>query len=954
MTDPENRSPMQTVLFGPFRLLPAQRLLLEDGRSVRLGSRAMDILTILVAQPGHIISRDELIARVWPNTRVDEAALRVHIAALRKMLGDGRSGMRFIANVPSRGYSFIAPIAREEAEPSASQIAAGESPRGNDIAASLTRVIGRDAVITTLSKQLILRRLLTILGPGGIGKTTVAAAIAEKARDAFPDGVWFLELASLLSADQILPSIGVTLGIPLSEVHPLTSLTGWLCSHQALLVFDNCEHVIEEVARIAEAIIRSAPQICVLATSREPLRAEGEMRHRLAPLACPSRSDSGATAEALNFPAVQLFVERAAATDGYLIGEQDLSLVAEICRRLDGVPLALELAAAQVGVFGVRGLVERLDDRLALLNRGRRTAAPRHRTLRATLDWSHDLLAEPEQIILRRFAVFQGDCSMQSISAVIADQRLTPIQVMSGIASLVDKSLVAVDVSQDVARYHLLETTRAYALEKLQQSGEYTQLRRAHAQYFHQLVARTESGERPHIGSEEPVDQALLLANLRAALDWAFSPEGDSTIGVTLTAALTPLWVRISAMSECRRYVEKALAALRSQPQSDARAEMILCAALGASLTYTTGPVPAILASWMDTLRLAEMLGDVDYHLRALRGLWSHRMNAGEYRDALMWANEFCALAQRLGDTQTSRAGDRMAALILHYLGEQSDARKRVGWSATDDATTQPPPSARLMLDQSVAAQALLSRILWLQGFPEQARFMAERALLRAQSADHAISTCHALAQAACPVSLWTGDLIEADRCVTMLIDLASQNALEGWIARGKCFRGVLLIRRGEVAEGVACLQSALVELRAGGSTAEYPAFRAVLAHGLAQSGRAQDAHATVEDAINRSESTGELWCAAELLRVKAEVQQLTGALPSSVEATFRRSLDIASQQGALSYALRTATDFARFLSVRDRRDEARALLAPIIDRFTEGLATADLIAARQCIDELA
>ena len=942
---PGDWSFVQAILFGPFRLLPSQRTLLEGDRTVRLGSRAMEILIILIDQPGRFINRDELIARVWPNTTVDEAALRVHIAALRKTLGDGRHGMRFIANQPGRGYSFVAPIAREQDQQSAERPIATETLRGNDIAASLTRVIGREAVIAHLSEQLLRRRLLTIVGPGGIGKTTVAAALAEQVRGSFPDGVWYVELAPLQDPDQVLMTIGATLGIPLSETNPLASLTEWLRGRQALLVLDNCEHVIAASAAIAEAVAQAAPRVCILATSREPLRAAGETRHRLTPLTCPG--DSAAARDLLDYPSVRLFVERAEAAQGETINEDDLPHVAEICRRLDGVPLALELAAAHVGVLGMHELARRLDDRLALLNRGRRTAAPRHRTLRATLDWSHDLLPEPQQVILRRLAVFQGGCDMQSIVAVIANGDLPPDFVVSGIASLVDKSLLAVDISQDAARYHLLETTHAYAVEKLRRGGELDHIRGRHARYLHQLVARAEGT------SEWPVNDAHLIANLRPALDWAFSPQGDAALAIQLTAALVPVWVRLSAMRESRGYIEQALAALRSQPDPDVRTEMILGAALGSALTYLTGPVPETAVAWTRTLELAGSLGDPDYQLRALRGLWAHRMNAGEYRAALVLASEFCALARRQSDRATSRAGDRMAALILHYLGEQQEARARIEWSADDDPMAAPPsPSARFILDQQVAAQALLARILWLQGIPDRAAQMAERALHRAQSAGHAISQCHALAQAACPIALWRGDLSGADTFVRDLIGLATRNALEGWVARGKCFFGVLLIRRGEMTEGVAVLRSGLQELRAGGSTAEYPAFRAVLAHGLAQSGRTDEALATIDEAIDRSEVTEELWCAAELLRVKAGILRLANADVATVEAMSQRSLAIAGQQGALSYELRTAIDLARFRQDNGLGAEAQALLASILGRFTEGFATADLIAARRFIGE--
>lgn len=369
--EPGDRSFVQAILFGPFRLLPSQRLLLEGDRTVRLGGRAMVLLIILIEQPGRFINREELIARVWPDTTVDEAALRVHIAALRKTLGDGRDGMRFITNVPNRGYSFVAPVTAEQDQPPADRPIATDTLRGNDFAASLTRVIGREAVIATLAEQLVRRRLLTIIGPGGIGKTTVAAAVAEQVRGAFPDGVWFVELTSIQNPDQVLTTIGAILSVSLSETNPLANLITWLRDRQALLVVDNCEHVIGAVAGLTEAVMQSASRVCILATSREPMRVGGEVRHRLASLACPP-ADAIAR-DALNYPGVQLFVERAAATTGYTIDDDDLPHVAEICRRLDGVPLALELAAANVGTFAVRELAARLDDRLALLSRGRRT-----------------------------------------------------------------------------------------------------------------------------------------------------------------------------------------------------------------------------------------------------------------------------------------------------------------------------------------------------------------------------------------------------------------------------------------------------------------------------------------------------------------------------------------------------------------------------------------------------
>src|SRR5215467_6190034 len=281
----------ETYVFGSFQLFPAQRLLLNSGRPLRLGGRALEILITLVECAGETVSKDQLISRVWPDTVVDEGALRVHVAAVRKMLGDGREGNRFIISNPGRGYSFVAPVTREQRQ-EAPAPAPNQPARSGNLPALLTRVVGRDEIIATVVSRYSQHRLLTIVGPGGIGKTTVAIAAAEEMSASFADGIWFVGLAALADAALVPATVGAALGLPSTGVDPLAALAAWSRDKQMLIVLDCCEHLADSAAALAEAVLRAAPRVRILATSREPLRAAGERLLRLPSLDVPSETAS--------------------------------------------------------------------------------------------------------------------------------------------------------------------------------------------------------------------------------------------------------------------------------------------------------------------------------------------------------------------------------------------------------------------------------------------------------------------------------------------------------------------------------------------------------------------------------------------------------------------------------------------------------------------------------------
>lgn len=454
-----------TVLrFGPYAFHLNQRLVLQGDQPLRLGGRALDILQVLVENAGSVVSKETLIAQVWPRSVVEEINLRVHIAALRRAFRDGQNGHCYIVNIPQRGYSFVAPVQQVKEGP-ALVIESLPKPQHN-LPARLTPVTGRDAVVGSLVRQLPVRRFMTLVGPCGIGKTTVALRVAELLLQHYRDGVWLVDLATIDDPAQVADHLNRML-----ELEPGTSLAV-LGQRHALLILDNCEHVLERCRSLVEELLAAAPRLSILVTSREPLLATGETLMPLPPLVVPPASALRSVDEFMGYSAVQLFVSRARSRQqGFALREQDLKAVREICRRLDGLPLAIELAAAQIDALALVGLQAQLDNCFQLLTQGRRTAVPRHQTLKAALDWSYERLNPREQTVFQRLAVFKSAFTLEAAMGVISCATLLPADLIKVLDSLALKSLLSLEQANGVTRYRFLNTTRSYALEKLEHSG---------------------------------------------------------------------------------------------------------------------------------------------------------------------------------------------------------------------------------------------------------------------------------------------------------------------------------------------------------------------------------------------------------------------------------------------------------------------------------------------------
>lgn len=942
----------QETRFGPFRLLSGQRLLLEGNRPVQIGSRALDILIALVERAGEVIDKQELIRSVWRNVTVEEANLRVHVAALRRALKDGEAGARYIVNSSGRGYSFVAKIEQSEIFPSTQELVPKQTPPPQSLPRLLTRIVGRDAALLTITGQLTRHRLLTLVGPGGIGKTTVALAVAERLLETYDNGVCFVDLAPIVDPDLAASTVASALGLPTVSIDVVPNLNAHLADQRMLIVLDTCEHVIEASARLVEEILKGCSNINILATSREPLRAEGEFVHRLPPLDTPKSGGAVTAATATAFSAVRLFAERAASSFvGFTINDANAAAVGDICARLDGIPLAIEMAAAYIGVFGVQGLADQLSDAF-LRAQGRRTAFPRHQTLNATLDWSYALLSEPERKALRWLSVLSGSFTLRTAIAIAEEDEARAGGVIAGLTSLVAKSMISADITRSVAQYRLLDTTRAYASTKLEEAGEREAAARRHAGYLCRLLERAEAESRTRPTLEWLADYGGQLDNLRAALDWAFSPGGDVRLGVALTIASAPLWMYLSLVDECRRNIERALAVLAQREDFEAKQEMKLWAALGSAVVQPLGVPRDIGSIWERSLTIAEELGDREYQLRALWGLWIDQYYKGNLEAALAIAHRYQHLAELSSDPIDRLSGRRMLGTILHCLGSLTEAQQHL-----EDTLSQHGRPAhrghiiRYQHDLSVGARSTLALVQWVRGFPDQATRLIETNVEEASASGHVLSICQALITAG-PLSLMTGNLAAAERYVAMLLDYTLKYGGTRWNAWGRCVHGVLLIRRGERSGGLARLRDGLDEISRTGFKLRTSSFRNEVIEWLGRAGQVETALAAIDEALERAEHDGERWCFAEMLRVKGELKLMAAAPPEVAEALFTDAVDWAQKIGALSWELRAATSLARLRLKTGHAALARSTLVDVFGKFGEGFATSDLVTAKALIDQ--
>lgn len=932
--------------FGSYTLIPERQALWRGDTPVRIGARAFDLLTALVEQAGEIVTKAELIARAWPSTIVDEANLKVNMAALRRLLESDDSNTPYIATVTGRGYRFVVPVHSTGAP--ARTLPSEQAVGQNNLPTSFTRIFGRADNIASIRHDLTESRLVSIVGPGGVGKTTVAIAVAEQMVPVARDGVWLVDLAVTRSPELAASVIGTTLGIATPAANMLEAVCGFLRDRDVLIVLDSCEHIIEAAAACATHILASTTAARILVTSREPLDVPGERVRRLPSLDMPPDVTILDAKQASSFPAVQLFVERATdKLETYVLTDAEAPIVAQICRRLDGLALAIELAAARIDEFGATGLLDQLNDCFPVL--ARRYAEPeRHRTLSEALDWSYRLLGPEEARFLRVASVFAGPFSIDDISSIAGSPANETARILSRLAA---KSLLSTDIDAAGVEYRLLETTRAYCLDYVNagmKEGAY--LLQRHAELVCEKLERGAREWALRSAHAWSAQYGRVLGDLRSALDWTHREPGHPALRIRLTVAGLLLWNHYSLNEECRAHASRAIEDLDVTGQTGTAADMQLKVWLGSATMFTAGLNQSAIQALQYAMGLAIQLGDHECHMRCLRALGLYQHLTGQHVAASTTFEAYSALASRVA-SPTAPEIDLQIAMSEYFLGRLVSARRKLeklrANGSVDAAKAQP---VRYLSDVNSQLNCALAMVEWLTGSPDTAVQRARETVAYAAKTDHHLSLSDAL-NVSCPVLFWSGGYDECRQHIEMFEELGSRHGMSTRRPVALFYGAALTCQTNPIA-GLESLMDALEVFRAVGHMARMPYYLSFVADVQAKSGEIAKATTTVDEALGLAHAQSEGWCLPEVQRVKATIFQMMGKTAEAT-ALLQKSISAAQETGGLWMQLRGAIDLASLLHQSKNVNAAYDVLLPVYSAFTEGFETPDVIVAGELLATL-
>jgi predicted ATPase/DNA-binding winged helix-turn-helix (wHTH) protein len=940
----------RNLRFGPFELSIRERVLRRDGVALPLGSRALDILIYLAERPGEVITNQELIDHVWSGVTVEEGSIRVHVAAIRKALDDGKFGNRYIANIKGRGYSFVGTVVSLI---DGTESRSAEFRYQSGLPARPIMMIGRDSMLSEVGNILREERFVTLLGPGGIGKTTIAVAVGHAVAEEFGGEVYFVDLASLADPDLVVRAIGTSLGLALKSNEASLELVDLIRSRKLLIILDNCEHVIQAAASIAEQLFQGAEQVHLLATSRELLRVEGEHCYRVDPLDFPP-AETDQTADAvIRYPAARLFVERVAARGGnFILTNREAPFVAEMCRRLDGLPLAIELAAGPVAALGIRDTLARLASRLELLKRGHRTAVPRHQALTATLDWSYDLLSDAERIVFRRITRFVEHFSLEGARHVAGEQGFGNEDIFDAIAGLVQKSLIATRIDQGEPQYRLLDTTRTYALGRLEEHGELDAISLRYAEYvIRQLETRKEVlSALPR--AERVAAYSWQLSNVRSALEWSFGPHGNDEIATRLAAASMQVFLEPSLLIECQAWAERAIARL-GNPYQNSRRAMEIFASLPLALMHTEGNDQRVRTAFASALEIAVDQGDLAYELRILSGLFMYSHWTMDIRGATDIAVRSEKSALKTGDPDDMALAEAMLAASDHLLGNHLAAQLHCEAGLRYLASSPRLQTEQYLFHYASFLLVGMARSLLYRGLLDQSLDYAKRAREDGQKSGHPATFCRSLALVL-PVFLTMADLRRSDEYIGELSNLSAAHSLIPYRAIAKGLRGQWLLLQNNRIDGIQLLRRALDELHAQRQEMLNMDFTCDLAAALVDLGDHEQALSLTVNAIEQQQRAGKFLHMPALFRMKGIVLASRPAKDYlEAEESLLWAIDWAKRQSATLFELKAAIDLAELLLKQDRSSEAHKHLSAAFDRMPAGIMSPVHERALQILDQL-
>jgi predicted ATPase/DNA-binding winged helix-turn-helix (wHTH) protein len=925
-------------------------MLRRDGQVLPLGGRALDILIYLADRPGEVIVKRELIDRVWSDVTVEEGSLRVHIAAIRKALADGQFGNRYIANVKARGYSFVGTVVPLAVS---TESRSDRSRQQGRLPARPLMMIGRETVVREVSDKLRDGRFVTLFGPGGIGKTTIATAVGHAAAEEFGGEVYFVDLEGLTDSRQVAGAVATSLGLVLKSKDPGLELVDLVRSRKLLIILDSCEHVIEAVASLAEQLYRQTEEIHVLTTSRELLKVEGEHCYRVPPLDCPPDGSERTANAVLRYPSAQLFVQRVAARAGsFVLTDEEAPFVAEICRKLDGLPLAIELAAGQVAALGLKNTAARLVSRPELLKLSHRTAVPRHRTLKATLDWSYDLLSDAERIVFRRIAPFVGHFTLEGARHVAGELGAATGEIFDAIAGLVEKSLIATRIDETQAEYRFLDTTRAYALEKLEEHAEIDVVFRRHAEYVAGYLESQRAALLPLPQAQRVAAHLGQVSDVRAALEWSFGPRGDAEIATRLAVPATQLLLELSLLSECQLWSERAIALLGSQ-HPDSRREMEICATLPFALMYTEGNSQRVRAAFSRALGAAVRRQDVGYELRLLSGLFRYSYWTNDINNAIDLAARSKNVALKTQDPGDLALAESMLGAASHLTGNHLVAQKHFETSLGYARTGSRFRAGLHLFNYVSFSLAGMARSLLYRGLLVQSLDYANRAIDEGKRSGRPAILCRALAMVF-PVFLASGNAELSAQCVAQTADLASAYALIPYRALAIGQRGQLLLLQGTIEDAIPLLRKALKELHDQRYEMLNVDFFCELSAGLMTTGGHEEALALIANQLDIQQQAGKFLHMPNLLRMKG-LALASRSIEDHAEAeqSLLSSIDYAKRQSANLFELKAATDLAELLLKQARVREAYKHLCAALDRMPAGTVSPTHNRALQIVNRL-